>query len=540
MNASGLIARLLRRTGVDPIILGIVAFFLGHMLIRLFGTSNFSVDETMTAIHTQTFQFYYSWRNPPLFDWLYLWVSRLIGSNLLTMQLLKTALLTGGGVFLFLAIKPLFRYRAALVCAIASYGATAFYGWEILQLYSHTNVLIFAVGFTFWGFMRLVRSGRTLDYFLLGIGLGLGILSKYLFAIFFAALLIAALLSATYRQAVLSWRIVWTLATGLAVISPFLYGLSDAIDLVFSSVGTRVAAGEGGPNFASVVYFIAVTAEFWLPFAAILWVCLVRWPAAAEAGSEKSVATAAGLSDGDFYRFVRDATLIMIAVILAAVFFLGTRITAGHYLVPVLSLLPVAIFAGIERRQALPIQALDNYLRGALGFIVGIAVLRFLFFLFVSPPFCVPRCVLFVDYTPVVEMLETADGKLNVILSDDVHLASNLLPRVPNSRIILADDAGRRDGRNSDPAERNCRFVWFRSYRGGKDRSLVVALERALRRPPLGSELAAIGPIEYVKAEWQTKLLWDWGPDTMIGIARIESASPMCASGRLPGAPATR
>lgn len=537
MSVEAYATRVGNRISVDPVILWIVAFFVIHMLIRLFGTSNFSVDETMTAIHTQTFQFFYVWRNPPLFDWLYLGVSRLIGSNLFAMQLLKSALLAGGGVFLFLTIKPFFRHRLALVCAVASYGATAFYGWEILQLYSHTNALIFAVGFTFWGFMRVVRRGQTLDYFLLGIGLGLGILSKYLFGLYFAALLIAALRSPDYRPAVLSWRFLLTLATGLLVVSPLLYGLSDGISVVVSSLGTRVAAEGGGPDFASAAYFIAVTAEFWLPFAAILWVCLARWPAAADGEADTGGAAAAGSTDGDFYRLVRDATLIMIGVTLAAVLLLGTSVTAGHYLVPVLSLLPVVIFAGIDRRQAFPALALDKYLRAALGFIVGIAFIRFLFFLFVSPPFCIPRCVLFVDYTPVVEKLETDDGKLNVVLSDDVHLASNLLPALANSRVIMTTDVGRTEAGYSDPAERNCHFVWFRTYRGAKERPLAVALRRALLRPPLESDLAAIGPIEYVKVEWQTKVLWDWGPDTVVGIAEIESASPMCATGRLPEAP---
>jgi hypothetical protein len=56
MNAGGFVARSHSRICADPIVVGILVFFIGHTIIRLFGTSNFSVDETMTAIHSQRFK----------------------------------------------------------------------------------------------------------------------------------------------------------------------------------------------------------------------------------------------------------------------------------------------------------------------------------------------------------------------------------------------------------------------------------------------------------------------------------------------------
>jgi hypothetical protein len=51
----------------------------------------------------------------------------------------------------------------------------------------------------------------------------------------------------------------------------------------------------------------------------------------------------------------------------------------------------------------------------------------------------------------------------------------------------------------------------------------------------LESELAAIGPVEPVVVDWQTKVLWDWGPETIVGIAPIESGERICDGGRIPG-----
>jgi hypothetical protein len=387
--------------------------------------------------------------------------------------------------------------------------------------------LIFAMGFTFWAFMRTLRSGRSADYVLLGVGLALGILAKYLFALFFVALVAAALRLPRYRSQLLSARALLTPATGLLLLLPLLYGLSGSIGDAFSAVGEKVA-GRG--VLLALAYFAVQSAQFWLPFVAILWACLARWPA--ETGtSDGQPERVSGTADESFYRLVRDATLLSTAMALAAVLFLGTRITHGHYLAPVLSLLPLAIFAGIDRREQLPALALEKYRQGALAVIVGIAVVRLLLFLLASPPFCVPRCILFVDYGPVVDRLDRSDGKQTVILSNDIHIASNLLGSVPNARVIVPTDAGGLEVGLADPDDRACHLVWFRSYRGSQDRSLESALRGALRRPPLQSELATVGPVEYVTAEWQTKLLPDRGAETIIGIAAIDSTSPLCGGG---------
>jgi hypothetical protein len=232
--------------------------------------------------------------------------------------------------------------------------------------------------------------------------------------------------------------------------------------------------------------------------------------------------------DTDFFFLIRDATLVMAAAVLVAVVFLGTRITAGHYLVPMLTLLPIAVFAGLDRRQPFPQTALDNYRNGAVVLMVGIFVVRFLLFLFAAPPFCVPRCILFVDYIPVVERLDLTDGKQTIVLSNDSHLASNLLGSRPEIRVIVPTDRGGLDAGLAGPDDRDCYFMWFRSYREPEDQTLEMALARALRRRPSEAELAAIAPAESIEAGWQTKLRRSRWPDPIIGLAQINSSSPLC------------
>lgn len=529
MSAS--MAGLSRRAGVDPVIGGLVAFFVAHMLIRLFGTTNFTVDDTEAAVHVQVFQLYYSLRNPPLFNWLFYGLIEVFGLNVFTIQLLKTVLLIGAGIFLYVTLRPAFRHRAALHAAIASYGATAFYGWDIFQQFSHTVTLIFAMALTLWALMRIVRMGRTIDYAFLGLGLGLGILSKYLFALYFIALLIAALRRPAYRPAILSGRMLLTLLVGLLTVLPLIIGLWADRDALFGTLGGRVAGGAEGPDLASFGLLILLTAEFWMPFAALLWIALYRWPASSAAAST----VASGEGDENLYPFLRDATALMIAAMLASFLFLGTEIEGGRYLVVMFSLLPATVLAAIDRREAFPQLAIERFFKGAIGFILFIAVFRFATFLFVAPPFCLPRCVVFVDYAPVVERIGTPDSKQNVILTNHVHIGANLLRLVPNAKVVMDAYTGGSDLGIAPPAERNCYFVWFKNYRSTEEMPMEEALRRALRRQPLESELAAIGPAEFVTVDWQTKILPDYGPETIVGIARIDSAERICDGGRIPG-----
>jgi hypothetical protein len=519
-----------RRAGLDPVIAGIIAFFLVHMLIRLFGTSNFTIDDTEAAVHDQVFQLYYSLRNPPLFNWLFYGFIQLFGLSVFTIQLLKTVLLTGAALLFYDALRPAFRHRAALIAAIAAYGATAFYGWDLFQQFSHTVTLIFAMALTLWALLRIGRSGRTADYAWLGLGLGLGVLSKYLFVLYFLALLVAALLRPAYRPKILSGRMALTLVVGLAVMAPLAIGLWADRAALLGTLGGRVAGGRGGPDLESLGLLVLLTAEFWLPFAAFLWVSLYRWPASAETNAASPAA-----GDANLYPLLRDATALMVVAMLASVLFLGTKIEGGRYLVVMFSLLPAAVFAAIDRWVVFPRTAIERFVEGTLGFVLLVMVFRFAAFLFVSPPFCIPRCVVFIDYGSVAAKIGTPDGKQNVILTNHVHIGSNLLRLVPNAKVVMDAYTAGSDLGIAPPEARTCTFVWFRNYRSDKEQPLEKALEQALRRPPLASELAAIGPAEFVTVDWQTKILAAHGPDTVVGIAPIDSHQRICGGGRIPG-----
>jgi hypothetical protein len=176
----------------------------------------------------------------------------------------------------------------------------------------------------------------------------------------------------------------------------------------------------------------------------------------------------------------------------------------------------------------------------ALVFILAVLVARFLFFLFVSPPFCLPRCVIFVDYAPAAAKIGTVDGKQNVILTNQVDVGANLLRFLPNTRVSIDFYTGGSDLGIAEPSGRNCYLVWFRRYGTADEVTAAAALQRALGRTPSETELAAVAPSDDVTLGWQTKLpwawgpklMWDWGANPTLAVAGIDSDAPICEGGR--------
>ena len=517
------------RSRTDPIVLGILLYFLAHTLIRIFGAANFGVDDTEAAVRTQVFSLYYNARNPPLFDWLFYGAQQLLGSSNATIHILKAVLYAGAGILLYLGAKPFFRHQTALYAAILGYPTTIFFGWLAFQQFSHTATFFFAIGLALYGFMRVLKHGTWLDYVFLGACLGIGFMSKYLYAILFVALVLSGLLRPAYRRRFLSRKMLVVLPVAVVLLIPFGIGFWLNIEETGNTLRARIVGSE--PNFlVSLWWLIALSSFYWLPLGALLGASFLRWPKRLAAGDPAAVDTTIGSGDPDFYPWLRDATLMMMAVMVFAVVFLGTEIGSGgeRYLVGALPLLPIAIFAWFDRRADFPTVAIARFLRLALWFVAIVAAVRILFFVLVAPPVCMPRCMVFVDYQAVLAKLTPPEGKTAVILTDHVHIGSNLRQFVPNASVRVSNY--NRDVKLGlpPPDQRTCHLVWFDQFRKDPPSNPAKALESVLGHPPTAEEMAAVGPTEIVTLGWQTKILSALDENPRLGVAAVDPAAPIC------------
>jgi len=175
----------------------------------------------------EQFAFLEAWRlgygsgaNPPLFTWAAKLVHAVVGQPLAALEMTRFAMLWLACFFIWRAMRCLLvDRRLAAIVGLAPF-ASIMLGWEVLFRYSNTTALIMSVFFTFYALVRLDRNPALASYLLLGIAVGVGLLSKLNYAVFLVALVAGAMTDPGLRARLRDRRSFATLGVALAVASP--------------------------------------------------------------------------------------------------------------------------------------------------------------------------------------------------------------------------------------------------------------------------------------------------------------------------------
>jgi hypothetical protein len=235
-----------------PGVIGVVLVYSAlHITARLFASFNLGEDDPLDAILTQTLAFGYYPGHPPLYDWVLWLLAQVLGPGALRFQLLKYGLLTATCGFVFLSARRVMKGNA--VWALLSVEALALIyqiSWRFHEGFTHAVGAMCAVAATFWALTRLVERERTKDYVLLGVCIGLGVLTVATYWIFLAALIGAAMLQPTIRRLVIERRIALTIVVAVLIAMP------HYVWLAFTSEGLGAmlpSISAGSYNWHAVV-----------------------------------------------------------------------------------------------------------------------------------------------------------------------------------------------------------------------------------------------------------------------------------------------
>src|SRR5262249_58437967 len=94
-------------------------------------------------------------------------------------------------------------------------------GWTVHEALPHSAAVLAACAGTVSALLRVADEPSPLAYAGLGLAVGLGLLSKFTYVPFLAALGLAALTVARYRRPVLTSRILITAAVATLLVLPF-------------------------------------------------------------------------------------------------------------------------------------------------------------------------------------------------------------------------------------------------------------------------------------------------------------------------------
>jgi 4-amino-4-deoxy-L-arabinose transferase-like glycosyltransferase len=316
-------------------LLVLTAYFLLQVLLRVSSPAALDLDESEAILTFQQVQPGYG-SQPPLYAWLQWLMFSIFGINIFALSFQKNLLLFCTYLAMFHTARSLIGMGGAIIVA-ASLVLFPQIGWESQRDLTHSVLVTCMAALTLWCYVGLLQRQTSMRYALFGLLTGLGLQSKYNFAVFAIGLVAASLLVREHRQAIWN-RNVWISVAMLALsLAPHGLWLLDHLDVATGSTlekmhghgasySSNVASGLGSMVSATFLF----GTPLWIVYGCIYW----RHRSQAQARLDSPQA-----------RFFLWFYLAAFACVIALVLSGGLTSIKDRWMQPMLFLLPLAFFA---------------------------------------------------------------------------------------------------------------------------------------------------------------------------------------------------
>lgn len=318
----------------------LLALSLAHVVVRVSLSSALKWDEAEQMLWSQELALGYG-AQPPLYTWLQWGVNQLLGPSVLALSLLKHALLTLTYVLMYLAGRELLGPRGAW-WASASMLLMPALGWYSVRDQTHTILVTAMSCGAWWLLLRIVKHQRAADFAWLGAVCAAGVLAKYSFVLVMAAMLVAALSVPQARRALLARG--WWLAplVGALLVAP--HGLWLLAHVQEATAGTLDKMQIRPDRITGLISLAdSVLGTLALMTLLALWAFGSAW-------WRRPLTPAAPWAHAVFKRYLALVLLALLAMVLLA----GVTQFKSRWVLPLLCVLPLAVFAARPELQAHP------------------------------------------------------------------------------------------------------------------------------------------------------------------------------------------
>ncbi|CAA9400548.1 MAG: hypothetical protein AVDCRST_MAG15-1618 [uncultured Rubellimicrobium sp.] len=261
------------RTVGTRFVLLVVGYFALQLVLRLLIGPSLELDEAEAFFHARQLSWGYG-AQPPFYFWLQWALFQVVGEGLFALALLKALILAGTVIGLFLLLREEVGDEAGAVAAL-SLGLLPQVMWEGQRALTHSMLALLMAVVTAGLAVRALRSGHWRDHLGLGVAVGLGVLSKFNFALWPVGLLLAAAALPAWRLRPL--RILAAVGAAVAVVAPVGIWMWRNPDLSTASLEKLEVATDGaimarligtGEVVGAALAFLALAAVvlgvFWL------------------------------------------------------------------------------------------------------------------------------------------------------------------------------------------------------------------------------------------------------------------------------------
>ncbi|MBB5663176.1 4-amino-4-deoxy-L-arabinose transferase-like glycosyltransferase [Rhizobium leguminosarum] len=317
----------------------LAAYFVLNIVLRIALPHSLELDEAEQSFFSQYLLAGYG-PQPPFYNWMQYAVVSVTGMSIGALIVPKNILLFLCYLFYGLAGREALKDQALAAIGMLALITLPQVSFMAQQDLTHTTALLFASALFLYGFFRTLDRPDIGSYLLLGLATGIGLISKYNFALMPAAALLAILPDAEWRRRALDWRMLAAIAVALVIILPHAIWLRDNLAFASSDTLVKMAAGNEPAGIARagkglIAFVVAIIAFAALPvaiFAATFRRDFVR-----------------ALSAGNRWTGMMERMMLAsLAGIVLIVLFTGSTTVRERWLDPFLLVLPIYFLAKMQ------------------------------------------------------------------------------------------------------------------------------------------------------------------------------------------------
>ncbi|MEW6117196.1 MAG: glycosyltransferase family 39 protein [Nitrospirota bacterium] len=219
----------------------ILLYCLAYASIRLLISPSMELDEAEQFLKGFALSLGYS-NQPPLYSWIVKIVSMGFGLNIITLVAVKYCLIFFFYIAFYHTVRSVWNVKESLLIT-GSLLVFPSFAYEFNRDLSHTVLATLMASLTCLIYFRLLKKRKTLFYLLIGGTVGLGVLSKYNFVFFAAALVLASVSFREGRRVLFDRRSILAIAICCLVLLPHLLWLKENNFLPFSYAMSESGAG---------------------------------------------------------------------------------------------------------------------------------------------------------------------------------------------------------------------------------------------------------------------------------------------------------
>ncbi|NTJ44406.1 hypothetical protein G6L28_17560 [Agrobacterium larrymoorei] len=319
-------------------------YYLLQIFTRLAMPPALRIDEAQQVLFAQWLALGYD-AQPPLYNWFQQAVFQLFGTSLATIAIAKNLILfLTFAIYIKSAALVLKDKRLVLIAAMALFFSPQVF-WQAQRDLTHTTMLMLTCTWVVYLSIRLIQKPTTVGYALVGLAVGLGMLSKYNFVLVLPAVLAAVWFHPQGRERILDRRFLLTIGISLIVFLPHAFWLFE--NFTFASDVTMRRMAEEAPDSRPLQILLGLARVAFGSLVIIALPSLLIWWSAQKQTAGKTSRAA----KSDWLRFFVHYFFALTVVLFVVIVSTTMTEVRDRWLLPLMMPFPILAALWLEQRS---------------------------------------------------------------------------------------------------------------------------------------------------------------------------------------------